>query len=58
MIELEEELAVYKDRYNECSNNCTSLSRKYAELNEEHQTLVKSKSVWQSIVFIPLTVKA
>lgn len=48
MIELEEELAVYKDRYNECSSNCSNLSRKYAELSEEHQALLsQSKSVWK-----------
>lgn len=46
MIELEEELAVYKDRYNECSSNCTNMSRKFTELSEEHQALLShSKSV-------------
>lgn len=44
MIELEEELAEFKDRFNECSSNCTILSQKYAQLNEDHEALLSQSA--------------
>jgi len=56
LLQTEEELAVFKGRYNQCSEECQNLTRRVSEMQTEHDSLAHQSKVVPLGYLIPIVI--